>query len=391
MSFRSLVQTLPVQFRQMTRQPGWWAVVSSVGFHGLLFVVLPLLPTPSSRASEPDILDPVAVVELGPDEIGRLPDFSDSDVTLPPLPDGEELYSFGDDFDEFSELDPDLPSSAPIPSPFPSLSTLPPLPPLPSRTPLPRPQTFGDLFRQSPSISPGSPLPSTEVEPAPVEEPEAPQAEDSPANSADDLRPQPTDEAAVPEPSEPSPPEPNPDEIAQQRQEALLAEQQRLQELFTFNPFGESDVENAFSAFNNSAKSIDATEGEPLTLSLPYPSGACPLNFEEGQVIQVVWGAFVDSEKQVLGSPEPILIYSSGYKFFDDIAREAIASGSFTELISNDAGVNRAYVVTVEFTYSSENCPMTSPADEDLADEPSSDGVAAGPVPEPPNQASNEG
>ncbi|MEB3358910.1 MAG: hypothetical protein VKK04_19450 [Synechococcales bacterium] len=361
MSLRSLVQTLPSQFRQMTRQPGWWAVVSSVGFHGLLFVVLPLLPAPSSRASEPDIAGPVEVVELSPDQLARLPDFSGTEaIARPSIPDGEELYSF-DEFDEFSAIAPDLPTASPIPAPFPGITTL----PLPPRFPptLP-PQTIRDWLRQSPPLTPGPPLNELPTE-SPVTEPEV-TPETPPVNTAEDLKPPLPDQAEGPDPADsaastPTPaPEPSPEEIAQRRQEALLAEQQRLQEQFAFNPFGESQVEDAFSAFNTSAKGINATQGEPLTLALPYPSGACPLNFEEGQVIQAVWGAFVDGEKQVLGSPEPVLIYSSGYEFFDDIALEAVTSGAFTSLISGDATGNRAYIVTVEFAYSRDNCPPTS-------------------------------
>ncbi|MGF1512610.1 MAG: hypothetical protein ACFB5Z_02795, partial [Elainellaceae cyanobacterium] len=75
-----------VAIRRMMRQPGWWAAVSSLGFHGLLFALLPLLPAPPSFGDDIDSRT-VSVFELSSTDTERLPTFLESELSLPPLPD----------------------------------------------------------------------------------------------------------------------------------------------------------------------------------------------------------------------------------------------------------------------------------------------------------------
>lgn len=110
------------------------AALASLGIHGLLWAVLPVLPF-ESKSLEPQPQQTVGLIELTPDEQSRLPQ-SSSDVTLPPFATQPSVL-------------PPLP-----PPPF-QISALPPLPALPSsfqllpnnssqnslRTSLPSPKT----------------------------------------------------------------------------------------------------------------------------------------------------------------------------------------------------------------------------------------------------------
>ena len=163
MTYASLIQTLPETLRSSTSL----AALASLGIHGLLWAVLPVLSFDSSSTTDQSQRT-VGLVELTADEQSRLPQASTPQVTLPP---------FATQSSELPPLPPppslNLLPSAPQPSVLPPLpptasfkilppatqqSVLPPLPPPsslrilpPSRTPvskdpfsafLPQPQTL---------------------------------------------------------------------------------------------------------------------------------------------------------------------------------------------------------------------------------------------------------
>lgn len=76
MSYASLIKTLP----ESSRSTGL-ATLASLGIHGLLGAVLPLLPLDSTL--EPQIQGSVGLVELTASEQSRIPQTSTSQVTLP--------------------------------------------------------------------------------------------------------------------------------------------------------------------------------------------------------------------------------------------------------------------------------------------------------------------
>jgi len=126
MSYASLIKTLPTPLRQ----PIGLAALGSLGIHGLLWTILPVLPLKSKplAAQQPQT---VGVVELTPSEQSRLPQVAPSPSAqqpsdLPPLP----LESMPPPLPpESSVLPPLPPSSVPPPLP-PESSVLPPLPPI---------------------------------------------------------------------------------------------------------------------------------------------------------------------------------------------------------------------------------------------------------------------
>ena len=111
MSYASLIKILPETLRSSTGK----AALASLGIHGLLGVVLPVLPF-DSKPVESQLQRTVGLIELTPAEQSRLPQVSSSQVTIPPVA--------------------TLPSGLP---PLPPASSLPPdvLPPLPPASSLP--------------------------------------------------------------------------------------------------------------------------------------------------------------------------------------------------------------------------------------------------------------
>ncbi len=124
MSYASLVKTLPGTWRSSTSL----AALASLGIHGLLFAVLPVLPF-ESKSLDSQSRRTVGLIELTPNEQSRLPQVSTSQVTLPPF-----------------AMQPSVLPPLPPPPPF-QLGVLPPLPPPSSQIavlpPLPAlPQSF---------------------------------------------------------------------------------------------------------------------------------------------------------------------------------------------------------------------------------------------------------
>ncbi len=132
MSYASLIKTLP-EMRSSTGK----AFLASLGIHGLLWVVLPVLPF-DSKPVESQLQRTVGLIELTPAEQSRLPQVS-TQVTIPPVA------------TQPSVLPPLPPSSLPPsvlpPLPPPPVLNLPPagVPPVynyPLRASLPQPQSI---------------------------------------------------------------------------------------------------------------------------------------------------------------------------------------------------------------------------------------------------------
>jgi hypothetical protein len=80
MSYASLFKTLPETLGSSTSL----AAIASLGIHGLLLAILPVLPFESKPLETPSQRT-VGLVELTPAEQSRLPQVATSDVTLPPF------------------------------------------------------------------------------------------------------------------------------------------------------------------------------------------------------------------------------------------------------------------------------------------------------------------
>jgi hypothetical protein len=349
MSYRLFLRSLPKNIQNWSRQPGGIAAIASVGIHGLLWAILPILPMSSAEPSEPEIQRKVGLVELTPEELSRVPDL-DFSTSIPAVP----LPINPPALDQFS-LTP-LPNQPPIqyPSILPPSFYIPPAPTAPSRIYIPsrpttRPSTQATTPRQTPAPTP-TPTPDPTIIPNRLNgntrrlpelqaaRPEPPDVTASPsATPAPAGDPNPSAPAASPSPT-------------QSRAEQLLAEQRELQALYTYSPQGTTN-ESANSAFaqwfyndlgKESLDDLDQVEIKP-----PYPRGACPLR----RTAIATYGVVVNANDEVAG--EPRILRRSGFPVFDQDALEAIASHDF----SNDTDADQAYQVNVIFEYNEDDCP----------------------------------
>ena len=125
MSYASLIKTVPESLRSSTGL----AALASLGIHGLLGAVLPLLPL-DSKAVEPQMQESIGLVELTASEQSRIPQAATEQITLPAI---------GTPSSVLSPLSPppplNLPSTPNSLYNYPALATQP-LPPLPPPPPL---------------------------------------------------------------------------------------------------------------------------------------------------------------------------------------------------------------------------------------------------------------
>lgn len=358
-SFRSWIESLPPPVQRLMHQPVWWASVASVGVHGIIFILLPFMSLPKAESREPDLQRQVSIIELGPQELSRVPDFSTPDIDLPPIPDGSDFYSF-EGFDDSDDPD-DLLKPDPVP-----------LPSAPLRFPFPPPPAIQWPIVRRPTIP--SPQPQTPPTPPPTPSPDTP-----PPENTNETNPSPDDSNAseTDAPNEDTNPTAsegnsgNPDEqapeTAEQRNERLiaqqLAEQEELQRRFTYNEELRNAAGRAFEAWKDQAEQANISAGgvAETVIRLPYPGVACPI----GQDVTVWIGAFVDEGNKVIETPAPVVISSSGFEYFDQKALEAIATHNF----NNETGVGQAYSIEVVFDHSEEACgpsnPATAPSSQD--------------------------
>lgn len=343
-SFSETLESLPTPLQKLAKEPVWWAFLGSLGIHGIIFAVMPFVSLSTPLSDESEIQREVSVIELEPGDLERVPDFSESQIEIPAIPDADDFYDddfysfdFGDQDDALDEFD----------------NTVPPLaapPPLDFSWPLPPPPiTFNPT---PPAPTPPTPAPSepspdsitapTEPLPTPEETLDPPQ--DSPVSP--DVPPQ-TPEADSPD----APPQ-------QSVTERLLAEQAELQELFTFNGEGttQEDANLAFGAWFYEGLGKNLEELQQVELTPPFPAIACPI--WKGDDIAAVYGATVDANG--VPAEDPVLIQSAGYEFFNREALKAIQQAE----IPNESGEGQAFLITVRFVYDEAACPIDTPEDE---------------------------
>lgn len=347
--FQEFSANLGQRLQDWRRTPSAIATLASLGLHGLLLAALPLLANTSLSADEPEIRRPVPVVELTPEEQRRLPDFTTSPpLELPPItqapaqsndpfpPTSPRLP--GPSSSSSSLLAPPVPLFVPpplpvteIPSfsiPFPTLSSRPTRPVVPPPSPLPKPA-------QSPSASPApSPAPSASPQPS---------AQPSPSPTV----------AVEPGPDAAATASPSPTVRTQEQiREDLVARQQELRALYTYNAAG-TTVGDANVAFADwfyqtlSKQDEDYDKLQQAKITLSYPRVACPLKQTRSAVIGVV----VDADNKIVADPK--IIQSSGYALFNQEALKAVQAHTF----ENTTGAEQPYLMTVTFEYSEEVCP----------------------------------
>ena len=330
------IEILPAPIQQFLREQGWWAPAASLGVHAIIFALLPFISLPVTLGDEAEIQRRVSVIELDATDLERIPDFSEPEIDIPPIPEASDFYTF-DDY-----------------APPPPVDPLPPidLPPVPS---------FGnwrDQFRLPPL-----PLPTSPVEPQPT--PNPPLTEPLPPLTGPTSEPSEENDPPIEEP-----PTLTREEIAQlnqTRQQEWLARNQELQQQFTFNPPSAQSIRDAVSVWRETAEQADINNGGVLEgIKLPYPATACVLRHTED--ITATLGIFVDVEGKVLEEPEPQTLITSGFEFFDNKALEAIASHEFED----QSEENQAHTVEVTFEYTPESCsndPSENDATEDLPED----------------------
>lgn len=342
--FQNRSASLGQRWRQLWRNPSAVSAIASLGAHGLLFLALPFLPDTASKATEPEIRRSVEVVELTPEEQKRLPDFSTlAPIELPPLAQPPKL----EDSDPFSFSDLPKPSSN---LPQPAESFLAPPPPLPIFIPPITPPTQLPYRIEIPTAPPVAASPQPSPSPEATETPQP-----SPTTSPEEIPPvavedgPETPQTNAQAPEQPSPPPRTEEQI----QQDLVARQQELRELYTYNPSGTSveDGNIAFGTWFREAFGKDYGEGDTKPIqaetTAEYPKLACPLK----QSPRAVVGVVVDAENNIVG--EPKVLQSSGYRLFNQEALKVVESYEF----ENSTGKEQAYLLGVKFEYSEEVCP----------------------------------
>jgi hypothetical protein len=363
MSYRLWIKSLPKKLGPWLRQPMSIAGIASVGVHGLMWVVLPILPLQSSEAEEPEIQREVSLVELTPTEQGRLPDFSASQVPIPQLPQTPQTTPpQGSDFF----------SLTPLPNPYSAIPTQPSTPQyrfppivLPQMPPAPQ-YRFPTSTRTTPrrpvvtnipsETSSATPSPTPSVTATPPVEPGAtalnPNVEGQPNT--------PTPSSAAPGTSE-TPPSPS------EQMARLREEQQRLRELYTFNGEGTG---RGYGDRRSVAWFTEELEGNPDDLDqvplhvieVAPPREACLIRLE--RLPDEAWfGVMLNADGEFVAQPSKLR--SSGYGAFDQQALRAIVEYDFSRDSNNgkpnyEVNGNRVYYVQVKFGQNLENCP--SPA-----------------------------
>ncbi|MGB3492653.1 MAG: hypothetical protein WBA57_07985 [Elainellaceae cyanobacterium] len=360
MTYRSFTDNFPLPVQRLMADPTSWAVVGSVGLHGIILALLPLMSLPSFSDTEPDIENRVPVVELGPEELSRVPNFAESAVPLP-----DDFSSFSDDFSSSSFDLEDFQDLNNVPDgPITDFSQRPRL----SRPRLQQPLTWPSFNLPAPTRPPRSSSTPPPAQPPSEPEPETPPAETETSNTETPVpaTEQDTEESPNTEQTnensgevatntgEPSSEEAEP----QTPQERLFAEQQQLQQQFTYQRPTDGEVETAFNAWKEAANSANIQQGEPVTIEVAQSLLTCPL----GEDVTVMTGVFVDSNNTILTEPGPQILISSGYEFFDSAAQEFAAAHDF----DNQSGANRSYAMTTNFVYDAEACPAAPASQEEV-------------------------
>ena len=335
---------------EWAHQPICLAAIASLGLHGLLFAALPSF---SSGTSELDRQRTVSVVELGAEEVGRLPNFGE--LEPPPLPSADEPY----ELDPLEDLDEILEQLAQEDSLIPPSEGL--LVPSPPPTPItPGPVLPTPVFPTWPSFPT---LPTPTPAPAPTPTP-APPVTPAPAPAPTPEPPAPTGER--PSTDSPDPPVIPPPRLIREEQMARLLEENRKRQRAIAYGYRASQFSELFSSW----RSNQATEdNKSITLVAPeFPTQACSV----GEDANALMGVVVGENNQPIemdDSLNPLPIQLSGYEklredptgfnalsyeVLDQTALELVQSYDF----ENEEGANQKifYLVTVEFKYDEAAC-----------------------------------
>lgn len=339
------------KLQRIGQTPTAISAIASVGLHGLLFAVLPFLPDTATRATEPEIRDPVEVVELTPEEQQRLPDFSlVAPIELPPI--AEPPQSGSDLFTLPTTPPPSIGNSSLFPSSSADSLLAPPLPVfVPPSAPLVEIPSFTIPIPQSPRLAapPAAPsvTPPSPANPSPQASPPAsPAPESSPSPS---VAVEPGPEAPESEPS----PQASPSVRSEaQLREDLIAQQQELRALYTYNPAGtrQGEAQTSFAAWfyeelGKTGNDFDRLKKQEITVD--YPKIACPL--KQSRFAEV--GVVVDADNQIVGDPR--IIQSSGYPLFNQEALKVVQAQTF----ENTTDGEQVHLIRVAFEYSEDVCP----------------------------------
>lgn len=338
----------PLQNREaaleLLRQPTSIALLASVGFHALLWFVLPMLP--SAEPTELDTSRQVQVVELSPAELNRAPQSAATPpIVFPPSSVPGEIPPIG-----FSSLPSPSPSPA-LPSPEEFNRQPPPITILPNSFP---PISFPPIFPPPniplPSVKPGAPQKQgTKPSPSPSPSPGA-----SPQTSA-------TGTPSAP----PSNNAPGSEKASQESLRDRAASLRQIAEADLYASAGEdsdtgiSNVEAWLAGFQEKdptvyKKLVDSRK--VIDIPATYPKEACASKLSRGAAV----GLVLDSERKIVG--EPRLLQRTGSKSLDKAAIEA--AGAFDPTQVKDTGDYQLVLLRMEFEYTPENCPDAPPSQE---------------------------
>ncbi len=378
MSYASPIKSLPETFRSSTSL----AILASLGVHGLLWVVLPVIPF-SSKLVEPDSRRTVGLVELTPDEQSRLPQVSTSPPSLPPF--GME------------------PSGLPTLPPAPDANLLQPpsrmsaskdilkvpLPPeiITFSEPLPRPllippsQNGQSYTRQVPIIKKprfevnqrynlrnfrslddtlrgltAAPVDPNQLQaPTPASTPQA----DINRQNANLQNTTPQDQLASSEsPATPARPRQIPQAAINRLRELQQQYRQQAAGKLDNSPSNERQEIRYLSAWGAwSSKlqednpSLNWETAKPISGVVQYPKEACP----QKASAQIVYGIHVDDKDTIVGKPE--LLLGTKNDAFDRAALKSIQTVSFKSLNNK----HTLYQVYFDYKYNTDNCSIANP------------------------------
>ena len=370
---------LPPLLQRWSQNPMAVSAIASLGAHVVLFALWPLLPNSALKSSEPDIKEPVGIVQLTPEEQGRLPDISTAPPELPaiarqPLPDQFAPLGQTQPFNlsplPNQSVPPNFPSNFPpyVPPALPPFIFAP-QPQAPQRVIIPtEPESSAS---PPPSASP-TPAPSASASPQPIASP-SDRPTPTPGQTTDNLPFNPGASPDVAVSPTPSAQPKTPEEIRQAQIQAETARiRQRSQEIAQAQvaqapddtAVGQGAVSNTFSTWSaavnswlegNEQKIQQGTWRKPRAVPGIYPKPACPLQPKQPVLI----GVLVDGKGKVTTEvgKRPQLVQGSGFAVFNRQAIEEAAVASF-----EPTGEKEAYLVQFNYEATAETCAADSPA-----------------------------
>lgn len=372
MALSARTNDLSSSLRHILQQPAAVSAIASFGTHVLLFVLLPVLPYAALTDPEPEIREPVEVIELTPEEQSRLPDLS-SPVELPPL--------FQDSFPDTALVPlplPDQNTAPPPPSGFFSQPLFPSFPDFSSLTPAP-PRSV-TIVPATPPVRPSTPAsptepttprtqPSEEGQGLPTldgaeRQPNLNNGEEDVATNSETGSTETSPSTSPTDTQQQVPPtRTNEEIIAGLRQDVEARRRQlQVQQQLSYDPSGTADDPNynrglSWAAWMERLQAYDVnlSNVNPEDNRFPevkiqdlFPPEACGYVQE---TISADYGVVIDADGKPIADTL-VVLRSSGRALFNNQGAIAITESTF----KNEAGSNVPYSVTVEFPYTGESC-----------------------------------